>query len=442
VVTNGRIRQSLAYWCLNATDWQWNIDRICETAVRLGCPSVELAPPELWPVVARYGLQTSLVLNGMADPVFAKGLNNPRHHEEIFTRTKDIIDRCAEFAIPNVIAFTGYKWLDPFDPASGEISQEEGARNTVVRHGLFAKPDQQLGDALLERYPWREAEQDTIAATIHKLETLIPVVQQRVDIRKTLMEKEIGSKLTYYEILQSLIEEQEELHVQKSHLHEAEAAVAAIRETRSQALAEYSRSLSDDLAKSEQKASGLAQDLIKAQQRTKLQQLTSPVDGVVQQLAVHTVGGVVTPAQALLVIVPRESKLEIEAMISNHDIGFVEPGQGAEIKVDTFNFTRYGLLHGEVVSVSQDAIIRDKPKDGGNARTLGTEQGSSEPAGQELNYSARISLDRTQMQVDGRLVNLSSGMAVTVEVKTGQRTILSYLLSPLQRYQQDVLHER
>ena len=132
MVTNGRIRQSLAYWCLNATDWQWNIDRICETAVRLGCPSVELAPPELWPVVARYGLQNSLVLNGMADPVFAKGLNNPRHHEEIFARTKNIIDRCAEFAIPNVIAFTGYKWLDPFDPASGEISAEEGARNTVA----------------------------------------------------------------------------------------------------------------------------------------------------------------------------------------------------------------------------------------------------------------------------------------------------------------------
>ena len=296
--------------------------------------------------------------------------------------------------------------------------------------------------ALARQQAQKEAEQDTISATIHKLETLIPVVQQRVDIRKTLMEKEIGSKLTYYEILQALIEEQEELRVQKSHLHEAEAAVAAIRETRAQAQAEYNRSLSDDLAKSEQKANGLAQDLIKAQQRTKLQQLTSPVDGVVQQLAVHTVGGVVTPAQALLVIVPRESRLEVEAMISNHDIGFVEPGQGAEIKVDTFNFTRYGLLHGKVVSVSQDAIIRDKPKDGGSARTLGTEQDSSEPAGQELNYSARVSLDRTQMRVEDRLVNLSPGMAVTVEIKTGQRTVLSYLLSPLQRYQQDVLHER
>ena len=77
---------------------------------------------------------------------------------------------------------------------------------------------------------------------------------------------------------------------------------------------------------------------------------------MVQQLAVHTVGGVVTPAQALMVIVPADSQLEIEAMVSNRDIGFVEPGQDAEIKVDTFNFTRYGLLHGKVLSVSQDAI--------------------------------------------------------------------------------------
>ena len=132
MVTNGRIRQSLAYWCLNATDWQWNIDRICETAVRLGCPSVELAPPELWPVVARYGLQNSLVLNGMPDPVFAKGLNNPAPSRGDFRAHQRHHRSCAEFAIPNVIAFTGYKWLDPFDPASGEISPEEGARNTVA----------------------------------------------------------------------------------------------------------------------------------------------------------------------------------------------------------------------------------------------------------------------------------------------------------------------
>ena len=100
--------------------------------------------------------------------------------------------------------------------------------------------------------------------------------------------------------------------------------------------------------------------------------LTAPVDGVVQQLAVHTVGGVVTPAQPLLVVVPSDSRLEIEAMVSNRDIGFVHAGQDAEIKVDTFNFTRYGLLHGEVLSVSQDAVIRDRQQDRASDRALGT----------------------------------------------------------------------
>jgi len=287
----------------------------------------------------------------------------------------------------------------------------------------------------------KEAEHQTIAATIHKLDALLPVTEQRVDIRRTLMEKEIGSKLTYYETLQLQIEQQEELGVQRSRLKEAESAVAAIRETRIQAVAEYRKSLSDELAKSEQKANGLARDLVKAQQRTKLQLLTSPVDGVVQQLAVHTVGGVVTPAQSLLVVVPSDTHLEIEAMISNRDIGFVEAGQGAAIKIDTFNFTRYGLLQGRVVSVSQDAIIRDRPPERGG-RAPEAQHDSSEPSGQELSYSATIALDRTQMQVDDRLVNLAPGMAVTIEIRTGSRTILSYLLSPLQRYRHEIMRER
>ncbi len=296
--------------------------------------------------------------------------------------------------------------------------------------------------ALTRQQAQKEAEQATTAATIHKLQTIIPVIQSRVDIRKTLVEKELGSKLSYFEVVQLLVEQQEEFNVQKSHLRETEAAIAAIRETRGQAAAEYRHSLSDELAKAEQKASGLAQDLIKAEQKTRLQLLSAPVDGVVQQLAVHTVGGVVTPAQSLLVVVPSDSRLEIEAMVSNHDIGFVHAGQQAEIKIDTFNFTRYGLLHGQVLTVSQDAVIRDRQQDRASDRQLGSQNDSSEPKGQDLNYSARISLDRTQMQIDDGMVNLSPGMAVTVEIKTGSRTILSYLLSPLLRYRQETLRER
>jgi hemolysin D len=296
--------------------------------------------------------------------------------------------------------------------------------------------------SLARQQAQKEAEQATIAASTHKFESLIPVIQARVDMRKTLLDQQLVSKVSYLDSLQTLVELQGELDVQKNHLQEAEEAEAAIRETRTQAEAEYRHALSDELTKVDQKANGLAQDLIKAEERTKLQQLTAPVDGVVQQLAIHTVGGVVTPAEVLLVVVPSDSQLEIEAMVSNRDIGFVHSGQEAEIKVDTFNFTRYGLLHGRVLNVSQDAIPRDRQQDRSGDRTLGTQNDSSEPRGQDLNYSARISLDRTRMQIDDRLVDLSPGMAVTVEIKTGSRTILSYLLSPLMRSGQEALRER
>jgi hemolysin D len=287
----------------------------------------------------------------------------------------------------------------------------------------------------------KEAERETVRATINKLAETIPLLQQKVDVRKYLSDKELGSKLQYLTDLQELVGQQQDLLVQKSRYREAGEALAALVETRIKTAAEYQRTLLDDLAKAQQKASGLAQDVIKAEQRTRLQYLTAPVDGVVQQLEIHTIGGVVTPAQTLAVVVPQESRLEIEAMVLNRDIGFVETGQDAEIKIDTFSFTRYGLLHGEVLSVSQDAITRDKAQDKAD-KPQGTEQASSEPKGQELVYAARVSLDRTRMQVENKLVNLSPGMAVTVEIKTGSRRIISYLLSPLLRYRQEVLRER
>ena len=186
------------------------------------------------------------------------------------------------------------------------------------------------------------------------------------------------------ETLQLLTENEKDLAIQKSRFAEADAALAAIIETRAQAVGEFHRTLFGDLAEAERKAGGLADDLAKAQQRTKLQLLTAPVDGVVQQLSVHTVGGVVTPAQQLAVIVPADAVLEVEAMVSNRDIGFVHPGQDAQIKVDTFNFTRYGLLHGRVVSVSPDAIVRETPPGMNNDKPKGAESESSEPKGQEF----------------------------------------------------------
>jgi hemolysin D len=289
----------------------------------------------------------------------------------------------------------------------------------------------------------KEAELATIRATVGKLEAILPVLQERVDIKKNSHSANLSSKVDYLQILQSLVETQQDLVVQRSKSREAEAALAAVTEQRAQTVAEFQRTLSGEMVEAQRKVGGLSEDLIKAQQKTKLQMLTAPVDGAVQQLAVHTIGGVLTPAQALMVVVPADSHLEIEAMVSNRDIGFVHVGHEVEIKIDTFNFTRYGLLHGSVISISQDAITWDKPQD----KTADTGLGgatttTSEPKGQELIYAARISLDRTQMQVEENLVNLSPGMAVTVEVKTGSRAVITYLFSPLLKYKQESLRER
>jgi hemolysin D len=331
------------------------------------------------------------------------------------------------------------------DDPSAAFRSPDGASPALVamqRQFLMAQVTEHKAKiaALDGQRAQKEAELATITATIDKLDAVIPTIQERVNIRKSL--NEYGSRLQYFEVLQQLTESQQERLVQQSHYREAQAALAAIVDTRGQTMAEYRRTLFGELTEAERKAAGFAADLAKAEQRTKLQLLTAPVAGMVQQLAVHTVGGVVTPAQTLMVIVPTDSRLEIEALVGNHDIGFVHAGDEVEIKVDTFDFTRYGLLHGQVLSISSDSIVRDVPVDKSTDKATSAGGTTSEPKGQELSYAARISLDRTQMQVEDKTVHLSPGMAVTAEIKTGSRRIIGYLLSPLLKYKEESLRER
>lgn len=165
----------------------------------------------------------------------------------------------------------------------------------------------------------------------------------------------------------------------------------------------------------------LDQELTKARYEQSLTELRAPVAGTVQQLAVHTLGGVVTPAQPLLTLVPSDQHVEVEALLENKDVGFVHAGQPVSVKVETFNFTKYGRVAGEVVSVSQDAIKDEK-------------------RGQV--YNAKVRLARSQLLIDGRSVALAPGMAVTVEIKTDQRRVIDYFLSPLEQHLQESLGER
>jgi hemolysin D len=160
---------------------------------------------------------------------------------------------------------------------------------------------------------------------------------------------------------------------------------------------------------------------VKAKALSRRQQLTSPVNGTVHQVAVHTIGGVVKPAEPLMWIVPDDTELEVEAWINNRDIGFVRTDDAVEVKVDTFPFTKYGTLPGHVAGISQDAV-------------------SDETRG--LVYKARILLKESSIGVNGRQVRLEPGMAVTAEVRTGDRRLIEFLMSPLLRYRDEFARER
>ena len=124
-------KQSVAYWCLADSDWQWSTDKICQAACDLGLTSVELAPLETYATLRKYKLTSALCFNGMPDAPFVRGLNNLNYHQEIFVRSKQAIDLASENGFANVIAFTGYKWRNAEDPTSGEIPLDECLTNCV-----------------------------------------------------------------------------------------------------------------------------------------------------------------------------------------------------------------------------------------------------------------------------------------------------------------------
>lgn len=128
----GRIKQSIVYWCFHIAGEKWDIDKQCEVAKSLGCVSVELCDPKDWGVLKKHGLLCAIAGNGMPGAPFVKGLNNTKYHDEVVTRTSEVIEKCADAKFPSVIAFTGFKWKDAEDPKSGEISLDEGAKNCIA----------------------------------------------------------------------------------------------------------------------------------------------------------------------------------------------------------------------------------------------------------------------------------------------------------------------
>ncbi|MDE1150873.1 MAG: HlyD family type I secretion periplasmic adaptor subunit [Azospirillaceae bacterium] len=337
-------------------------------------------------------------------------------------------------------------------PALAAFIAPDGIAAALVERARAATQAQEAAQrakvaSLDQQIAQKRAEGEEVTVATAKLTASIQLLEQQVEVRRKLMDMEYGNKLSYLEVQQKLVESQHELTAQKQRADEASAARLSLEGQRAQAVSDYGHQVLEDLATASQKMAENSQDLIKADERLGQQTLAAPVSGTVQQLAVHTVGGVVTPAQSLLVLVPDDTPLVVEANVDNKDIGFVHRGQEVEMKVETFTFTRYGLVRGHVLDVSRDAVTPDRDTaSAGNGRSRTDDPSSSDTGDRTTSgtptYLAHIALDRTTLPVDGHDEALTTGMAVTAEIKTGRRRVIDYLLSPLGEYVHDGLKER
>ena len=267
----------------------------------------------------------------------------------------------------------------------------------------------------------RQAEVATVQASISKLQSTLPMAQTREADYKNLVGEGFISSHATQDKTRERVELERDLATQRARLQEAQSALTETEHAKAAYRAEAQRQLNDRHALASSKLEQLTADHSKASQRERQTQLTAPVAGIVQQLAIHSVGGVVTSAQPLMIVVPDSATLTAEVSISNQDIGFVNTGQMAEVKLETFPYTKYGTVKARVDIVTADAVTDEK-------------KGSY--------YPATLTLSQKDMLIDGKRVNLSPGMNITAEIKTGQRRVIEYLLSPVQRAGSESLRER
>lgn len=260
-----------------------------------------------------------------------------------------------------------------------------------------------------------------LKAEIQKFEHAIVNLQETVQIKKTLMEEQLVSKIQYLDLERQLIEYQETLKVNHERLGEAHKKLETLKAQRAQVQVIFQNEAAYKLQEASNKKTLLKKELENAQWVESLAFIHAPQDGVIQEMEIHTLGGIVTPAQTLMKLAPEDSLLQVEATVLNKDIGFVQAGQTARLKIDSFPYTKYGFLNGNVLFISKDAVLNEE---------LG------------LVYQMRVSLEKKVMQIDENEVPLSPGMTVTVEIKTGRRRVIEYILAPFIRYQSESMRER
>jgi hemolysin D len=290
----------------------------------------------------------------------------------------------------------------------------------------------------------KRVERDRIADTMVQESSLIATLQDRVNMRTTLVQSGSGTKASLIDSNETLKYQLTQLAIQKGQRDAAEANIDVLTRQRDRAYANFIADNGQKLAEAQKQADDWREKLVKAKLKSARMNLTSPIDGVVYGLSVTTIGQVVAGGDELMRVVPEGEAPEIQAYLANQDIGFVKAGQTAVVKIESFPFTHYGVLPATVTRVSSDAIPEPDA-------TLNQADASKAPADktfagaqptQNLVFPVTLHPERDYMTIDGRRTPLSPGMAVTVEIATGNRRILEYLFSPLVETVSDAMKER
>jgi hemolysin D len=249
--------------------------------------------------------------------------------------------------------------------------------------------------------------------SIIKLEKTVELVSKQEEALRQLAEKGYASMMEHLQRQKELVRSEKELNEQRrlaeqiqDSLKEAEKNLEALKKERE-------RSILSEIVEKERAITVLEGEFTKASKRSQLERLYSPVNGTVHGLATHTIGGVVTSAQPIITIVPEGTPLVVEAMALNKDIGFIHPGQKAELKLDTFPFQKYGTIDAELFYVSPDAQEDQK---------IG------------LVYKIKLKPKRLFIRVKDKNISITPGMAVTAEIKTGERRVIEFFISPFIKY--------
>jgi hemolysin D len=275
--------------------------------------------------------------------------------------------------------------------------------------------------ALREEREQRNAELSMVSAEVAKITEQLPLATDQLESLQKLGKEGLVPRMRVMEVEERVIGLRQDLVIRNEEISRNRAALASVESQMSKLKSTFRAQALDSLSEAEANYRLRAEEVKKANDRASLTVLASPIDGTVTQLAVHTLGAVVKPADALLAIVPQGEELIVEAMVLNRDIGFVHEGQPVEVKLEAFPFTRYGVVSGTIETLSSDAIDNEQ---------LG------------LVFPCQVRIAQSYVSVGTKRVALAAGFAATAEIKTGRRRIIEYLLSPLARRLQEAGRER